>query len=498
MSYNLDGFIGAFNSVTNSRGWQGWVDSLRNNDQESLAGFAEHMRGYKGTGRPITVDDVKGNLLNYTGEGDYQLPNTITGNDLINRYLLTSSYESNKKSKGYGLNYDPYYKGLKNGTQDLFGYELSTLHQISFDVMFNYYMAKKANESSFTTYQAFGYANTADVKLSDTKANSLINSLDISESDQLGSNYTYTPPADSDGDGYTDDVDEYPDNENYWDAASKKDYDDKQRELREEELARIEAERIKQRDAYEATLSSAELFRLAMADGINQAEARRLSDLGRERAQEETDAKNAIDTDNDGRPDWKDDFPNDSSEQDDSDSDGVGDNADDFPNDATETTDSDNDGVGDNADYRKHDASIQDFADWNATDEGDLDGDKTKNKDDAFPNDPNETKDSDGDGVGDNADKYDNDPLNWSDNDGDGKADQTKDAFPDDGSEWLDTDKDSVGDNSDYDKNNSSIKTRDDYERVLKEGPYEDVDRFLEAYNLVRKGGGRAIGAVVI
>ena len=41
----------------------------------------------------------------------------------------------------------------------------------------------------------------------------------------------------------------------------------------------------------------------------------------------------------------------------------------------------------------------------------DLDGDGVPNGDDAFPNDPNESKDSDGDGIGDNADKCANTPV---------------------------------------------------------------------------------------
>ncbi|TQV87605.1 collagenase [Aliikangiella coralliicola] len=64
----------------------------------------------------------------------------------------------------------------------------------------------------------------------------------------------------------------------------------------------------------------------------------------------------------------------------DSDGDGVPDSEDAFPNDPTETKDSDGDGVGDNAD--------------------------------AFPNDASETKDTDGDGIGDNSDPFPNDPTN--------------------------------------------------------------------------------------
>lgn len=51
--------------------------------------------------------------------------------------------------------------------------------------------------------------------------------------------------------------------------------------------------------------------------------------------------------------------------------------------------------------------------------EPDADGDGTPDKDDAFPQDPKESKDSDEDGVGDNADAFPNDPAESKDSDGD-------------------------------------------------------------------------------
>ncbi len=112
---------------------------------------------------------------------------------------------------------------------------------------------------------------------------------------------------------------------------------------------------------------------------------------------------------------------NDSIQEDvDTDGDGVLDKDDAFPNDPNETKDTDGDGVGDNAD--------------------------------AFPTDGTETVDTDGDGVGDNADAYPNDPNKWEqepvDTDGDGVLDQD-DAFPNDPNETTDTDGDGVGDNGD-------------------------------------------------
>lgn len=55
----------------------------------------------------------------------------------------------------------------------------------------------------------------------------------------------------------------------------------------------------------------------------------------------------------------------------------------------------------------------------------DTDGDGVPDVEDAFPNDPNESKDTDGDGIGDNADIADGDPTNGDDKqDGDEKDNQ--------------------------------------------------------------------------
>jgi len=100
----------------------------------------------------------------------------------------------------------------------------------------------------------------------------------------------------------------------------------------------------------------------------------------------------------------------------DTDGDGIPDSQDAFPNDPIETKDSDGDGIGDNADV--------------------------------FPNDATETKDSDGDGVGDNFDAFPDNPRKNSDRDGDG-VDDGYDAFPDDENETKDSDFDGIGDNAD-------------------------------------------------
>ena len=148
------------------------------------------------------------------------------------------------------------------------------------------------------------------------------------------------------------------------------------------------------------------------------------------------------DSDGDGVNDDEDDFPFDANETTDTDGDGVGDNGDDFPNDANETTDTDGDGIGDNSDE-------------------DADGDGTPNDLDDFPLSDSESADSDGDGVGDNADAFPNDMSEWIDTDGDGTGNNAdtdddddgtpdaSDAFPLDDTEDTDTDMDGVGDNAD-------------------------------------------------
>lgn len=59
-------------------------------------------------------------------------------------------------------------------------------------------------------------------------------------------------------------------------------------------------------------------------------------------------------------------------------------------------------------DYAKQ-LGIDIATDKEVLDADDLDGDGVKDKDDAFPDNPNESKDSDGDGVGDNTDLWPND-----------------------------------------------------------------------------------------
>ena len=168
----------------------------------------------------------------------------------------------------------------------------------------------------------------------------------------------------------------------------------------------------------------------------------------------------------------------------DSDGDGYGDNAgysnsDDFPADPTQWKDTDGDGYGDN--YNQID-DLREFGwpgiyneyatspdicplDWgesaNATTRGcpDADFDGYMDNIDAFDNDPSQWNDRDNDGYGDNADGTNPDScpesyglsseppmLGCADRDEDGWADEIDD-FPNEPTQWKDTDGDKYGDN---------------------------------------------------
>ena len=115
----------------------------------------------------------------------------------------------------------------------------------------------------------------------------------------------------------------------------------------------------------------------------------------------------------------------------DSDGDGFGDNpagrqSDVFPNDSTQWEDLDGDGLGDNLSGNNPDPYLFDYDNDGYNDSvdplpklsspGDMDNDGTKDSEDAFPENPTEWSDADGDGEGDNADT-DDDNDGWPDAD---------------------------------------------------------------------------------
>ena len=236
----------------------------------------------------------------------------------------------------------------------------------------------------------------------------------------------------SDGDGYGDQIDEFPNDSNEWADSDGDGVGDNADAFPEDATETADTDEDGVGDNADAFPNDATETVDSDGDGV-----------GDNADAFPNDATETTDSDLDGVGDNTDAFPNDATETVDSDGDGVGDNADAFPNDATETVDSDGDGVGDNADAFPNDAS----------ETMDSDGDNVGDNADAFPNDATETVDSDGDNVGDNADAFPNDPTETKDSDGD-MVDDNTDVFPNDATETSDADEDMIGDNADTDDDN--------------------------------------------
>ena len=198
------------------------------------------------------------------------------------------------------------------------------------------------------------------------------------------------------------------------------------------------------------------------------------------------DQSRHFDSDRDGIADNYDDFPFDPTQWIDMDGDGMGDNpmgigADHFPNDPTQWGDIDGDGYGDNQSGNNSDAFPIDSTQWSDFD-GDGYGDNpTGRLYDMFPNNPTQWEDNDGDGLGDNQSGTNADPyLNDEDNDGyndtidilpkfaspgDLDADECMDgddAFPSNPLECLDSDGDGIGNNADADDDNDEWTDADE------------------------------------
>ena len=187
------------------------------------------------------------------------------------------------------------------------------------------------------------------------------------------------------------------------------------------------------------------------------------------------------DSDRDSYDDDNDSFPFDSTQWSDADGDGYGDNPlglrpDAFPLEPSQWSDVDGDGWGDNETGYRADAYPTDITQWS-----DLDGDGYGDNQfginpDAYPKDPTQWDDYDQDGLGDNPNGTNPDPfVNDTDNDGynnsidplpniptpgdldgDGCLDE-EDAFPSNPNECKDSDGDGWGDNQDSDDDNDGI-----------------------------------------
>jgi len=142
----------------------------------------------------------------------------------------------------------------------------------------------------------------------------------------------------------------------------------------------------------------------------------------------------------------------------------AGNNGDVFKNDPTQWSDFDGDGYGDNNETGALNGDICPTRAGNSPNPltrgcPDTDGDGFVDPEDAFPENPLQWSDQDGDGYGDEVNRpggddcpdlfglsNENNRYGCLDSDGDGWAD-VDDTFPQDGEQWVDTDGDGYGDN---------------------------------------------------
>ena len=269
---------------------------------------------------------------------------------------------------------------------------------------------------------------------------------------------------DSDGDGYSDNADSFAQESSQWNDTDSDGYGDEFNGLQgdacptiignstEDRFGCIDSDGDGWSDDGDDLPNNPTQWRDRDGDGYgdNQEENATMSDAF------PADGTQWNDTDEDGhgdnpfgtQGDW---FPEDPLRWQDSDQDGVADEDDAFPNEKSQTIDIDGDGYGDDANGSNPDAFPNDAQEWS-----DTDGDGIGNNADAFPFDPSQQIDSDGDGFGDNergsgADKFPSDSTQWSDIDGDGYGDNAEgtnpDAFIADPTQWSDSDGDGYGDN---------------------------------------------------
>jgi len=229
------------------------------------------------------------------------------------------------------------------------------------------------------------------------------------------------------------------------------------------------------------------------------------------------DPNKHFDSDRDGYDDSSDAFPFDPTQWEDADGDGMGDNpmgigADKFPSDPTQWGDIDGDGYGDNQTGNNPDAFPTDATQWSDID-GDGYGDNPSGRlYDQFPNNPTQWIDEDGDGLGDNQSGTDADPyLNDMDNDGyndtidilprfaspgdldaDGCMDEV-DAFEDNALECLDTDGDGIGNNADSDDDNDEWTDADEIRAGT--DPLDPNDTPIDSFEIVIPGTAVGLGA---
>jgi hypothetical protein len=207
------------------------------------------------------------------------------------------------------------------------------------------------------------------------------------------------------------------------------------------------------------------------------------------------DSSQQTDSDKDGSGDNPvgvnaDKFPNDSSQWSDIDGDGFGDNPngtnpDAFITDATQWSDADGDGYGDNSNGRLYDEFPQNPTQWL-----DEDGDGFGDNQNGTAPDPY-LNDFDNDGYNDTIDILPK-LASPGDLDADGCLDEN-DAEPSNSQECLDSDGDGVGDNADTDDDNDGWADTDEVR--LGTDPFNSAEEPVESFEIVIPGTSVGLGA---
>ena len=225
------------------------------------------------------------------------------------------------------------------------------------------------------------------------------------------------------------------------------------------------------------------------------------------------------DTDNDGKINSEDAFPQDATESVDTDFDNVGDNSDAFIDNAAASVDADNDGYPD-AWNAGCDVICQNNSGLTLDQYiNDSDNDGAANNVDEYPLDPTEQSDSDNDNVGDNADAFSNNIAASVDDDSDGFPDSWNvgcdifcqddsglildqypndtdndgfnnnvDDFPLDPTENIDTDSDGIGNNADTDDDGDNISDESDPKPLDNLNRDVDLSEITDGYRAVSHG----------
>ncbi len=412
-----------FSALSNSNYWQvGWQNPITANEHGFLA-----ILSIQGVNTNLSAGE--GYIGVHNDEFIPQLPSAVITNYSLSTTSTNNDYTSEGLDLVLGDSYYQQYRVEDSGGADIAFSTLTSYTATSQNMSFGkFFYTTPTVSGQYCLYSELYDSNNVQLIgdyvcilfVFDDDNDGIANEDDICPNTTPGSmvdsNGCALSQKDTDGDGYNDDVDDYPNDATQWVDGDGDGYGDNPNG------------NVPDAFPYDNTQWA--------------------------------------DQDGDGYGDnpngnYSDAFPTDPTQWSDSDGDGYGDNAngnnaDLWPTDSTQWTDSDGDGYGDNPTGTNGDQFPFDVTQW-ADQDGDGFGDNASGNDpDHFPTDGTQWEDQDGDGFGDNiggnnADKFPTEPTQWYDSDNDGYGDNqaglNPDAFPNDGTQWADTDGDGFGDN---------------------------------------------------